>query len=124
MTPRMPRRKFSRSSSGRIRGRWTGFASMPRAERRIVLPPHRGLPVAAEASGDGSLALLVDRVTQAFGSAAGELCFVPAFARCRGRTRRHAAFPRLGRSPDEINQSLVTIRPIALLGARTPSHDY
>ena len=38
-TPRMPLQKSSHSSSGRIPGRWTGFASMPVPGRRIASPP-------------------------------------------------------------------------------------
>src|SRR5215470_4936827 len=122
MTPLMRRQMFWRTSSSRIRGRWTGFASIPRAERRIVSPPQDGPSVSANES-RGSLALLVDRVTQALCSAAGELCFAPAFTRRRGRARRHAAFRGLDRPPNEIDQSLIRIRAIALLGAETPRHD-
>ena len=72
---------------------------------------------------DGLIGRPLDRLTQPLGLAAGELCLVAPFAGCRRRARRYAPFFGLRRSTEKIDQSLIRIPPITLLGAEAPRHD-
>jgi|SRR6516162_8742420 len=72
---------------------------------------------------DRSIDLPLDRLAQALGAAAGELCFATPFARCRRRACRDAPFAALGRPTNEIDQPFISVLAIALLRAESPRHD-
>jgi hypothetical protein len=74
------------------------------------------MPVAA----DNLIGRPLDRLTQPFGLPAGELCLVTPLAGCCRRARRNPSLFGLRRSTQEIDEPLIRIPAIALLGAETP----
>ena len=72
---------------------------------------------------DRSFDLPLDRLAQALGAAAGDLCFATPFAGCQCRACRYAAFAGLGRSTNKIDKPFVSVLAITLLRAKTPRHD-